>query len=479
VRRSSRAASVGITFLALCGCTTVGPDFERPALPQGSAAVGYAGSADPRPRDVELIAARTGTTWWSAFGSEELDRTIRDAIAGNPSLAEAEGALQRAIADLAAARGGTLPQADIQGGARKARINTASFGFTGFPNRSVDLYSIGAGVTYDLDLFGAGRRGVEAADARVEAARQRAEAAYLSLTGNVALQMLRVAALRAEIQEVRRIVDADRRIIRMIQEAQAAGGAARRDLSATVAQLAEDEALLPPLERQLAAARHQVALLVGQPPAADRIRDLDLSSLTAPPRAPLALPSELVRLRPDILAAEADLHAATAAVGVARANQFPHILLSPSFTQTAVSPGDVFASSAAGWNLGATLTAPLFDGGRLKARRQAAEAELRIAESRYQQTVLRAFVQVSDVLASLASDEIGIESLQRAVEAGESGLRDAETAFGLGGGPLIDVTRAQRTLSRARRAMIQIQGQRYLDLVELHIATAADWRASP
>ena len=220
-------------------------------------------------------------------------------------------------------------------------------------------------------------------------------------------------------------------------------------------------------------------MLVGKAPAADRVRDLDFTALTAPARSPLALPSQLVRSRPDILAAEADLHAATAAVGIARANQFPNVVLSADFTQTAIRPGDLFASSASGWSLSPSLAAPLFDGGVLKARRQAAEADLRVAESRYQQTVLRAFVQVSDALAALASDEGGIESLQRAIAAGESGLRDAETAYRLGGGPSIDVARARRTLSRARRAMIQIQGQRYLDLVELHVATAADWRASP
>jgi NodT family efflux transporter outer membrane factor (OMF) lipoprotein len=471
-----------MTLLALGGCATVGPDFKPPPLPEGGAAAGYASAADPRPREVEFAAvARTSAEapWWRGLGSEELDRTIRDAIAGNPSLAEAEATLQRATAELAAARGGTLPQADAQAGVRKVRFNTASFGFTGFPNRTLDLYSVGAGVTYDLDLFGGGRRRVEAAGARVAAARHRAEAAYLSLTGNVALQMFRVAALRAEIEEVRGIINADRRIIRMIQDAQAAGGATRRDLAATVAQLAEDEALLPPLERQLAAARHQVALLVGKAPAADRVRDLDFAALRAPARSPLALPSQLVRSRPDILAAEADLHAATAAVGIARANQFPNVVLSADFTQTAIRPGDLFASSASGWSLSPSLAAPLFNGGVLKARRQAAEADLRIAESRYQQTVLRAFVQVSDALAALASDEGGIESLQRAIAAGESGLRDAETAYRLGGGPSIDVARAQRTLGRARRAMIQIQGQRYLDLVELHVATAADWRASP
>lgn len=477
MRLSNRTfLSPGLFVLALSGCTTLGPDFERPAPPVNPAS-GFAGPLDPQPRTIELTAP-TGAPWWTALQSPELDRAVREAVAANPSLAEAEATLARAKAELGVIRGETLPQVEAQAGVRKTRINTAAFGFSGFPNRTVDLYSVGIGATYDLDLFGGGRRRVEAASARVASAGYRAEAAYLSLTGRVAEQAIRVAALRAEIVEVRNIVDADRRIIAMIQKAQAVGGATRRDLSATVAQLAEDEALLPPLERQLAASRHQVSLLIGKPPAEDHPRDVELSSLVAPTHAPLNLPSSLVRSRPDILAAEADLHAATASVGVARANQFPNIRLSADFTQTSVDLGELFGSSASGWNVGAGLTAPLFDGGRLRARRYAAEADLRVAESRYRQTVLRAFVQVSDSLASLAADESGIESLERAIAAAESGVRDAEAAYRLGGGPLIDVARAERTLSRARRAMAQIQGQRYLDLVELHIATAAPWRTA-
>lgn len=198
MRSSNRnAASLGLIVLALAGCTTVGPDFGRPAAPTGPAASGYAGPVDPAPRELELVArGRAESPWWAAFGSEDPDRAIQDALLANPTLAEAEAALQRATAELAVARGEALPQADAQAGVRRVRINTVSFGFTGFPNRTVDLYSVGLGVTYDLDLFGGGRRRIEAAGARAEAARLRADAAHLSLTGNVAIQMLRVAALR-------------------------------------------------------------------------------------------------------------------------------------------------------------------------------------------------------------------------------------------------------------------------------------------
>jgi NodT family efflux transporter outer membrane factor (OMF) lipoprotein len=245
-----------------------------------------------------------------------------------------------------------------------------------------------------------------------------------------------------------------------------------------VAQLAEDEALLPPLQRQLDAARHQMALLAGKSPAEWTAPDFDLARFTAPKDVPVSLPSQLIRNRPDILAAEADLHAATAAVGVAVANQYPNIRLSAALTQESVKPGNLFNADSAAWNVLGGLTAPIFNGGTLKAQRRVAEADARISLARYEQTVLRAFVQVSDVLSDLGTDQQAIASLQVANQAAEAGAQDARNALRLGGGPLVNVVQAQRTLSRARRALVEAQGRRMSDLVELYAATAADWRTA-
>jgi NodT family efflux transporter outer membrane factor (OMF) lipoprotein len=262
----------------------------------------------------------------------------------------------------------------------------------------------------------------------------------------------------------------------MVRRAQAAGGEAPSATTSATAQLAEDEALVPPLQRELDAARHQLALLAGKSPAEWAPPDFELSRLSPPGEVPLSLPSTLVRRRPDILAAEAELHAATAAIGVAVANQYPDIRLSASLTQSAVKPENLFDYSASGWSLLSGLTAPVFHGGALKAERQAAEAEARAALARYQQTVLRAFVQVSDALAALGTDDAHLAALNRSAAAARSRVSDAEAAYRLGGGPLLQVVDAQRQLSRARRALAQAQAQRFSDLVELYAATAADWR---
>ena len=471
--------ALAVSALALSACTTVGPNFKTPDGPKGAASAGYATAGDTVAPGVRLTPeARAAGPWWQAFGSPELDATMREALAANPTVAEANANLQKAQAQLSATRGAQQPQVDAHGSVQRQRINIQSFGFTGLPNVTIPLYSIGASVSYDLDLFGGKRRATEADQARVDQAAHEADAAYLTLTGDVAVQAMRIAGLRAQISAVQGIITSDRQNIEMVRKAQAAGGEARSALSIGVAQLSEDEALLPPLQRELDAARHQMALLVGKSPAEWTAPDFDLAKLDTSAVVPVSLPSELVRRRPDIMAAEAELHAATAEIGVAVANQYPSIRLSADWTQGAVKPEEIFNYSSTGWNLLSGFTAPIFNGGRLKAERKVAEAEANAAMARYQQTVLRAFVQVSDVLSALGTDQTSIEALTRATTAADVSARDAQTAYRLGGATLLQVVDAQRTVSRNRRALVEAQAQRYADLVELYGATAADWRSA-
>ncbi|HEX5378359.1 MAG TPA: efflux transporter outer membrane subunit [Phenylobacterium sp.] len=459
--------------LALSACAAVGPDFKRPAAP---AAAGYAMAGDTRPGLAELAPeARPAGPWWTALGSPDLDATIRQALKDNPTVAEAAATLERAQAQTDAARGGLAPQAQLAAGGLRERINTQAFGFTGFPSPTLSLYSIGSTVSYDLDLFGGRKRALEAAGAQAETEARRADAAYLALTGNVALQALRIASLKAQLDTLDLIIADDRRTIDMVQRAEAAGGAAPSAISGGQGQLARDEAQRPALERDLAQARHQLALLVGRSPADWTAPDFNLASFKPPAQVPVAVPSALVRQRPDILAAEAQLHAATARIGVATADLYPNIRLTAGLTQQAIDPANLFRYDSTGWNLGAGLTAPLLNGGTLKANRRAAEAEARAALARYQGTVLRALVQVADVLTALAEDDRAIAALTRSEDSQAANLKDARKAYELGGGALIAVVDAQRELNRARRETIVAQGRRYSDLVDLFTATAANW----
>ncbi|WP_372784964.1 efflux transporter outer membrane subunit [Phenylobacterium sp.] len=483
--RSVRLLAATASALTLGACAAVGPNFKAPEGPKGAAAAGYAMARDAVAPGVRLSPeARTAGPWWQAFGSPELDGAIRQALADSPTIAEARATLEKTQADARAVRGEQFVRVDANASAERERINLAAFGFSGFPGQppisspTINLYQVGGSVSYDLDLFGKKRRATEQANAKADAAARQADAAYLTLSGNMAMQAMKIAGLRAQMAEVHDIVADDRRVIDMVRKAEAAGGQAHSALSSGVAQLAEDEAMLPPLQRDLDAARHQMALLSGKSPAAWTAPDFDLAKLTAPAEVPVSLPSQLIRNRPDILAAEADLHAATAAIGVAVANQYPDIRLSAVLTQEAIKPGDIFKADSAAWTILGGLTAPIFHGGTLKAERRAAEADARVSLARYEQTVLRAFVQVSDVLSNLGADQQSIDSLKVVNLAAESGARDAQNALRLGGGPMLDVVQAQRTLSRARRALVEAQGRRMSDLVELYAATATDWRTA-
>ncbi|MDB5495684.1 MAG: efflux system, outer rane lipoprotein NodT family [Phenylobacterium sp.] len=477
--KALRRFGASVSALALSACAAVGPNFKTPDGPKGPAAAGYAMPGDHPAPGVRLTPeSRAAGPWWQAFGSSELDAVVREALTDSPTLAEANATLQRAQQQAAAVRGAQAPQVDASASAQRERINTQAFGFTGFPSPTINLYSVGGNVAYDLDLFGGKRRATEAAGARAEAAARQADAAYLALSGNVALQAMQVASLRAQLATLRQVTADDQRVLDMIHAAQRAGSEAPSATSGGQAQLAADEALIPPVERDLAAARHQLALLVGKSPAEWTAPDFDLARMTYPADAPVSLPSELVRKRPDILAAEAELHAATADVGVAVANQYPDIRLTANLTQAAIKPQNLFNYASSGWNLMAGVSGPIFHGGTLKAERKGAEAEARAALARYQQTVIRAFVQVADVLAALASDQQEIASLKRSEAASAASTRDAQTAYRLGGGTLLQVIDAQRQLNRARRASVQAEGQRLSDLVQLFTATAADWRTT-
>jgi NodT family efflux transporter outer membrane factor (OMF) lipoprotein len=223
-------------------------------------------------------------------------------------------------------------------------------------------------------------------------------------------------------------------------------------------------------------ARHQMALLAGKSPAEWTAPDFDLTRLKTPAATPVSLPSTLIKTRPDILESEAELHAATAQIGVAIANQYPDIKLTANLTQSAIHPEDLFNYSSSGWSLLSGVTAPVLRGGTLKAQRSAAEAEARAALARYQEVVLRAFVQVSDVLSDLATDDQAIVNQNQTLRLAELNVRDYENGYRLGGTTLLQLVDAQRTLSRARRALVTARAQRFSDLVQLYAATAATYR---
>lgn len=473
------ALAASVSLAALVGaCATVGPNFAPPDAPRTDA---YPAKSDAVPAEARLGTASAAGPWWNAFGSPALDATIRQALADSPTLAEADATLRQSQSALAQARGAAGPQVDATAGLNRERANLQAFGFTSFGDVSLEnptfsLYSVGGSVGYDLDLFGGNKRRIEGAAARVEAQARRSDAAYLTLTANVALQALTIATLNAQIAAVNQMIAADQANIDLVHKANALGGSTATARVSAQSQLEQDRALLPPLEGQLAAARHALALLVGQAPADWAAPDFTLADLSLTAPVPVALPSALVRKRPDILAAEAELHAATADIGVATADLYPDLKLTASLTQGSVKPQDIFSYDATAWNVGAGLTAPIFNGGALKARRQQAREAALGSSARYQQTVLAAFAQVADALSALSADDAAIAAYGRTeAQAGES-LRLARVAYDKGGGTLLEVLDAQRRVHEIQASRVRVQGQRLTDAVRLFAASGADWR---
>ncbi|MCC6920976.1 MAG: efflux transporter outer membrane subunit [Alphaproteobacteria bacterium] len=462
---------------ALGGCA-VGPDFATPAAPDVPS---FAMKGDKAPDTVKLTTGAPAGPWWTALSSPLLDTTIRNALTQSPTLDEADATLLQAKAGLAAAKGQSLPQVDLTGGVQRERVNLNAFGFTGFgsgptTNPTFTLYSLGTGVSYDLDLFGRNRRGIEAAEARAEAQGWRTEAAYLTLTSNVAIQAITIAALRAEIAAVEANIADDQQTVDLITRAAKLGGSTEAARLSTVTQLEKDRALLPSLQGQLAEARHALGLLSGEAPGGWTPPDFAMSGFKVGAAIPIGVPSELVRRRPDIRAAEADLHAATAEIGVATANMYPNITISASITQGSLAAGNLFSYDSSAWALGSALTAPIFHGGTLEAERQAAIAAAQATDARYRQTVLKAFTEVADALSAIATDEATITA-QRATEAhAAESLRLSRVAFQEGGGTLLDVLQAQRDRNEATAARVRAEGQRLADIVRLFAAVGADWR---
>jgi NodT family efflux transporter outer membrane factor (OMF) lipoprotein len=473
IRRRPLAALL-LAATAVAGCKAVGPNFQPPAAPTTT---GYLMPGDA-PSAIAVMSpdARVAGAWWKGLGSAELDRVMDEALAGNQTIAAANASLERLRQLTNAARGAQQPQVDVNAGLEGERINITSLGFTGFPNPTLGLYQIGGSVNYDMDLFGGLRRTTEAAAAHAENQARQADAAYLTLTGQTAMAAVQIATARAQIAAAEQAVAEDRKLIDVVHAAEGAGGEAPSATVSVRAQLAQDEAVLPPLRQQLAQARHALAQLVGEAPADWTAPDFDLKDFATPAEVPVRLPSGLVRRRPDILAAEATLHEAAAQIGVASAAMYPDIKLSASILQTAIPPANLFSYAASGWTLASGLTAPVFHGGTLRANKKAAQAAALEALAQYKSTVIGAFTQVADVMSSITEDDAELAALGHAEDAARSALKDDEAAFRLGGGALLPVLDDERNLQLARRALVHEQGQRLADVATLYVATAADWR---
>jgi NodT family efflux transporter outer membrane factor (OMF) lipoprotein len=470
-----------LAALAALGGCTVGPNFRRPAAPSATA---YTGPSDPlraAPGAPATVPGEgPGLRWWEAFGSPALDALVDRAIAGNYSLAASNATLERAREQIAAAAGRRLPQIDANARVEHEEVNLAAFGFNpaalgGSGNPEFNLYTVGGGVTYDLDLFGGKRRQVEQAAAQAEAQLRQTEAAHLTIAGRVVNQVLTIAAIRTRVAAANALLAEDQRNVGLTEARRRAGEGTLVEVLNAQSQLAADRGDLPQLGQELEEARHMLATLVGIAPAELGPTDFELAQFRLPADIPVTLPSALIHKRPDILQSEADLHAATAAIGVATARLYPDINLGATLTQAAPSLGNLLGAGFRGFDIFGALTAPIFHGGTLKAEKREAVDMARAAAATYQQTVLDAFRQVADLLDAIKSDSGSVESQRQAVDVAARSLHLSRRSFQVGNSGILQVLESQRLYQRARLALVDDQQRQYLNVARLYVATAGGW----
>lgn len=471
---SAPLSLAALPLVALLGACTAGPNFARPDTPPPQA--GYASDGAGR----AALGEGPEIQWWKAFRSPELDSLVARALASNRSLAASKATLESAQERIAAVAGRRLPQVDANARAEYQQFNLSAFGLSGgaFPslgNPRFDLYTLGAGVGYDLDLFGRNRRALEQTTAEAETRQRQTEAAHLLIAGRVVQQVLAIAALNDRIATERALLNEDERNFTLTQARQRGGVGTMVEVLSAEGQLAADRANLPALEQQLAEARAMLAVLVGLSPAELESTPFVLKSFALPAQVPVALPSALVRKRPDILEAEARLHAATAAIGVAEADLYPDVTLGASLTQSTSQPGKLLSSNFRAFDVFAGLTAPIFHGGTLKAQKRGAEADARAAAATYQQVVLEAFGQVSGLLSALDTDSRALATQQRAAEIADRSLYLSRRSFQVGNSGVLQVLDASRSYQRAQIALLEVRARQYVNVARLHAATAGGW----
>lgn len=473
--KTGRGLSVLILSALLAGCTA-GPDFTRPAVPG-------AGDYTARPMPAQTASAPTalgeaqhfgqgGTVsarWWNALGNAKLNALIDHGLKASPTLASAQATLRQAQETYAAHAGAKLyPQVDVGIGAQRQRLNPSTLGQSG-DAREFNLYDAGIGVRYQLDLAGGNRRALEALAARAEYRRYELEGARLTLAGSLVASAVTQARLAGQMEATQAILLAREEQLRVTQERVRLGHAQPNDALVLQTELERTRAELPRLRKQLQQSEHLLAVLVGRAPGAGGLPAFALEEFTLPSDLPHILPSELVRRRPDIQAAESLLHAANAEYGVAVAKMYPQINISANVGSQALSTSALFGSGAAVWSVIGQLTQPLFNPG-LPAEKRASLAALDAAAANYQSVVLQSLRDVADVLRALENDAETLAALAGADAAAQQSEEAIRRQYGLGAASYVELLIAQQQARQVRIGLIEAQAQRLIDSAALYQA---------
>jgi NodT family efflux transporter outer membrane factor (OMF) lipoprotein len=486
-RRLARLAAAGTAAALVCGCA-VGPDFAPPTAPLG----------DYGPTVMRTVGAKVASggggeaqrvvkgrdipgDWWRLFGSRRLATLADRALKNNADLQTAQAALRVAQANLAAGKGAFFPTVtgNFSGTRQAAPVTPPSPDQNGnlvlSESPTFNLFTGQVLVSYTPDVFGGIRRNVESLQAQSDNQRFQLEATYLTLTSNIALAAVQEAALRGQIDATHKLIQIARDVLKLLRTQFDAGQIAQADVLAQEAALAQIEQTLPPLERQLAQQRHLISALSGGLPSEEPPEKFTLAGLRLPRDLPLSVPSQLVQQRPDIRAAEENVHSASALIGVAVANRLPSVSITGNLGSQASNISQLFSPGTSLWTIGGSVLQPIFDANTLYNKEVAARATFEQATSQYRSTAITAFQNVADSLSALANDAVALQKAVAAEEAAEKSLNISRKRLELGDINYILLLNAQQTYFQALLTRVQAQANRFADTAALFQALGGGW----
>ncbi len=467
-------------MMLLTGCM-VGPDFHPPslALPDryGTTATSThtAGSAIASAQSQALLIGRqVSGRWWTLFRAPALTALVDRALRDSPNIEAAEAALRAAQEQNLAQTGTLLPS--VTGLLNRTRgVTPMAWEGTPGPQPIYSAYTAQLSLNYTIDVWGGLRRAVEQTSAQADVQRFQLEAAYLSLSAGIAGDVILAASLHSQIAAQEGLIDFERRQLATVQQQFAAGGATGTDVATQKAQVAQAETVAGPLRTQLVQVQDQIPAYTGLAPSQMAIPVLDLSALTLPAELPVSIPADLLAQRPDVRAAEAGLHAQTAALGVAIAARLPNFTLQAGVGSTAADTHQLFSPTNGLWSVVNQVTQPIFDAGQLMHKQRAQQALMQQAAAQWRQTVATAFQNVADVLAAIRVDAETLQSALVEQDAAQQALSLASEQYRLGGVSYLSVLAAQQTYQNAVISLVRARAARFIDTVALFQSLGGGW----
>ena len=485
------AALAGLLLTAGC---TVGPNFEVPHW--ASPVSWFSGPKEKTPPAQSIpVAEPVDPDWWTLFHDPQLTALERRVAAENLDVRIATTRLAESRAQLGVTRAALFPSFNANAsynrqkasdvgvfanapnplGANGARTNTAG-GLRSSHLSAFDVYQVGLDASWEVDLWGRVKRSIESANASVEASEEARRAALLSSLAEVAIDYIQLRGVQERLQIARDNVKSAQDSLDLTQQRASGGLTTDLDVANAAAQLRTTAAEIPLLEQQEAALINALGLLLGQPPNALRGELAESKPVPpVPPRVPVGLPSELARRRPDIRQAEAQLHAATANVGIAVASFYPSVTLGASLGFQALQPWRVFDLNAREFGAGPGITIPIFQGGQLRSTLHLRQAQQEEAAVTYQKTVLNAWREVDDALTAYRTEQARRNELIAAEVQGRRALQIARDRYQQGVADFLQVLTAQRALLSIQQQLASSTTDVSVNLVSLYKALGGGW----